>query len=1200
MKRTCLVGPVALMLTLTAWCGCKPDVGFDPGSYEERVQAAFDPTIGIAPLPNDILLAGGKVQIPTTVNPCGKGDIKLMPPALEEFTETYLNTLDGFLPEYPVTFAFWSPDPDNLLVDPSSLTGADVRVFKISELLALYQEEVDKGTPESEILQAVKDQLSAPVGADAPEKGQLPEITNLTFSSELMPIDYSEALADCFTEPLKSQFWQMTATPEQNWEPGESYAVFLLTSVMDTGDTPKPIISPMTFNFLKSREPLVEPPKDPAISDEPLSLIPAPDADARMLEEIRLGLKPLIDYMEEYAPDSQKIGRSGMALAWTFTATTASSIAFDPSAGVVPSPNDLILAQLQDPVLSQAVLPPGTDCANPGTFFDLPEEVQVQADFFCWLSTLDGFSTTSAPAAAFSRPLDPDSVDAESALFFDVTGVHPEAVTTASLSYNAAKRQIGFTPSVPLIPGHRYLVVLLSGLKGKDGDVTYDVVPSAAMAMLKLTNPLAKDGATQVPGLVTDADAPTFEAIRLQFEPLLTVLADQDMPREDIVGFFSFTVTAANEALFDPNVGIVPFPNEVLLDLTTGLVNLPVSDSDPEALKNLVGGLNTLDGFSTVGSLTTGFSRPLDPDSLILAEDAEFVDATDTVTNLPGLLSSSSIGIADITDAMDPADPTKLDPTRLGELKVVGPDQFDIAFEQGQIVVTPRGGKPLPPNRRYMVVLFDRLESEKGDAEEAPPIIVAPQFFMARTPHPLAGVVECAPEVLAGEPDKICWKTFLPQLLTDADAEQLEGLRSAYKAIFDNFKLFGIEREQVLLFFTFNTATTYGELQALAAGLDGANKPSLWGGELLPAASGDVVDLFAEEASTADGISHVCIDCAINAEILLTEPDLTDPANQVMGHFGFKADGTPDFRPDQKLPFLFTLPAGPGPFPVVLFQHGLDDSRKALIKFASDLAVAGFAAVAIDAPLHGEHPVRIGGTEDGTGFFTADVLAVRDNLREAVLDQYQVTRFIREGGLNGFVRAQLGLAAGDPDPLDMQQVHYVGESLGGIIGAASTGINPGLDKVALVTPAGHLMKVFMETPNEAFKKPLVDALAALGIEAGTPAFLQFVDFAQWALDKADPINFGWIADAVEGMTVADRYLIIKAVGDDFLPNSTTDELWEALSQADGTLPQMKEFTGDAGSPLCHGFFMGDCGPADVKEKARLNVIEFLKGMPLSD
>ncbi|NOZ01212.1 MAG: hypothetical protein GXP54_04905 [Deltaproteobacteria bacterium] len=1198
-------GLFAILLVLSV--GCKPDVGSDPGTYQERVQAAFDPAVGIAPLPNDILRVDGKVQITTTVDPCGKGDVKLMPPALEEFTKTYLNTLDGFLPENPLTFQFWSPDPDNLLVDPATFTAADVRVFNVTELMSIYQDELAKGTPENEIWQAVMDRLSPPPGIDSPEKGQLPEVQGLTFSQSLEKIDYSEALAECFDKPLRSTFWQMTATPPKKWEPGATYAAFLLTSVMDTGATPRPIISNVTFNFLKSKDSLVTAPADPEVSDLPLSLIPASDEEARMLEQIRLGLKPLFDYMEDQAPASQKISRSKIALAWTFTVTTAGSIAFDPSAGVAPSPNDLVLDMLKDPATAPTMLPPGTNCQDPSTFFDLPEDVQVQADFFCWLATLDGYSTTSAPAAQFTRPLDPGTVSAETAHFYDITGVHPEEVADATLAYNEDRRQISFTPSSPLAPGHKYLVLLMSGLAGKDGDLTYDVVPSPAMAMLKLTNPLSKDGVTQVPGLANDADAAMFESIRLQYEPLLTEMEALGMDRDAIVGFFTFTVTSSNEALFDPNVGIVPFPNEVLLDPKTGLVNLPISDSDPEALKNLAGGLNTLDGFSTMGSLTTGFSRPLDPDSLVLAKDATFADAADTVVRLPQLLTDASVGIADITDAMDPNDPTQLDPARLGEIEVLGPNEFDIAFTQGQLLVTPKGGKPLPPNRRYMVVLFDRLKSLKGDAEEAPPIIVSPTFFLARTPFPLAGKVDCTPAELAVDPNKVCWKSYLPQLLTDADAAQLETLRSAYKAIFDNFKLFKIEREQVLLFFTFNTATTYGDIQSIMAdGLDDPNKPLLLGGDLLPAVSGDVSDLFTEMGSTATGVANVCIDCALNADILLDEPDLSDPANPVMGHFAFDADGKPVFRANQKLPFILTLPAGTGPFQVVLFQHGLDASRKSVIKFASDLAQAGFAAVAIDAPLHGNHPVRIAKKADGTDapdgymFFSADVLAVRDNLREAVLDQYQMTRFIKSGRLDAFVKTQLGLGDGDPDPLDTTHVFYVGESLGGIIGSLSAGVNADLDKLALVTPAGHLMKVFMETPNESFKQPLVDALDSLGIEAGTPAFTQFVDFAQWALDRADPVNFGWIADAGTGQDVQDRILFIKAVGDDFLPNSTTDELRSAMTLADGTAPQLREFTGDQGGPLCHGFFLGDCGPSEVKAKARLNVIEFLEGLPLTD
>jgi len=1197
IKRISIVS-TAICVLAAALGGCKPDVDSDPSSFKARVQTVFDPAVGMVPLPNDILIVEGKVEIPTTVNPCGKGDVGLFPPAMEEFTREYLNLLDGFLPEQALTFAFWSPDPENLLVDPMKMKEGDVRVFEVSDLKRLLGEETNNGLKDAELMEAVKDRLSA--------AGQLDEVTGMQFSSEFTEVDYSELLADCFSKPLRTQFFQMSATPPSNWEPGETYAAFVLTSISDTGDDQAPIVSPITFNFLKSIEPLIEPSKDPDTNDAPLSLIPATDEEALMLEEIRLELKPILDWFEGYAPVEQQIDRARMALAWTFTVSTAGSIVFDPSTGAVPAPTDLILDQLKDPVTATSLIPEDPagelDLCDPGYFFDLDESVQVQAAFFCWLKSLDGFSANSAPAAAFTRPLDADTVSAETARFLDITGAHPEEVTGAALAYNAAKRQVGFTPSSTLDPGHRYLVVLLDGLDGKEttgegeNEVveTYDIVPSPAMAMLKLTKPLVSNGVTQVPGLVSDADAPAFEAVRLQYEPILAVLDDMDIPREDIVGFFTFTVSSSNEALFDPNVGVIPFPNEVLLDqdlANQGInkVKMPISDSDPAALQALLGGLNTLDGFSTMGSLTTSFSKPLDDGSIVLALDAEFEDATDCVKNLPTLLSDASIGIADITDAMDPNDPTQLDPTRLGELKVIGPDVFDVTFKQDQLIVTPAPGRPLPPNRRYMVVLFDRLETHGDDN----PIIVSPTFFLARSPFPLAGQVDCAPEELADDPDKVCWTSFLPQLLSNDDAAQLEGLRSAYGAIFDNFTLFGIEREQVLLFFTFNTATTYAELASIIeTGLDTPNKPLLWGGELQSPLSQDVKDLFGD--SPMDGLAHVCVDCAVQADILLSDPDESDPDNPVMGHFQVDEEGLPEFSMGRKLPFIFTLPAGAGPFEVVLFQHGLDGSREDVVDIASDLALAGFATVSIDAPLHGDHPVRTEGTASGTDFFTADVMAVRDNIREAVLDQYQITRFIREGRLTGFVRDELGLDEGD-DPLVTEHVHYLGVSLGGITGAVSAGMIDGFDKVALVTAGGHLMSIFMDTPNTDFKQPLVDALASLGIEDGTPEFLQFVDFAQWALDRADPVNFGWVADAGTGIAVEDRFLVIEAVGDDFIPNSTTEELHAAMSLADGTSPPLLKYTGDSGGDLCHGFFMEDCGPEAVRQEARAEVVKFFNG-----
>ncbi len=1159
--------------------GCRPDTGSCPECYEPRVVALFDPTQGVMPMPNDLVRSGGKVQVPVTLTLSSGQEVRLHTPAMEEFVTGYLNTLDGFLPETPITFEFYSPSPDTLQVNPATIGPASFRVYDITDLVRALQTE----------------------GAEVPDYSSEWEVGGLQFAQNLVEVRSATG----------TRLSRMIVTPSSPWKPGHTYVGFLLTTVQDNAQEPRAIVPSLTFNYLKSKDALVKPSEKPDDS-LPVSLIPVDDETAARLEQARLALKPVLDYFEGSVPDKVKIARSQIALAWTFTVTTASEFVFDPEAGDIPTPNDLLMQQLHDPAGLQALLPEGVDCADDNTIDALDTAMQAQAAFFCWLASLDGFSATSVAQARFTRPLDPASVTPEQVRLLDVTGAQAREVAGAIVK--PVKEGLGVEVSPPgvLEPGHRYAVVILDGIQGKDGDETYAVAPSPAMAMLKLDKPLydvktGPDGkpllddkgepvlGSMLPDLLDDSQAALLEAVRVQLAPLFAVLDAMGVSKERVVGLFSFTVSSASEALFDPQAGVIPFPNEVLykdVEHPEQGLNLPISPDDPPALKAVLSDLNALDGFSPLGTIVTSFSRPLDPASLVLTEDAVFDDLNDALARFPALLKDASVGIADITE-VDPDDPLTF-----AKVRVLGPEALEVAAEATRLVVRPRPGHPLQPGRRYMVVLFKRLKSVVTPEGKEPPIIVSPTFFLARSKYPLSRTIECPEGTPAGT---VCTASNLPLVLSDAEAALLETLRKGYEPIFSAFAMLGIQREDVVLFYTFRTLTAAEELQTLIEDLSTPQtKPLLWGGELKPVAHPDVQAVFA--GFPTDGIARACVDCAINARVLLAEPDLSDPNNPVMGHFQYNEDGTPKFRKDQRLPFLFVLPEGTGPFPVVLFQHGLDGTRQDLVKVGSDLAKAGLASIAVDAPLHGDHPVRITSTPSGTGFFTADVAAVRDNLREAVLDQYQVSRFVREV-LGGFVAEQLGRAPGDPPVLDVEHITYLGVSLGGIIGAVSAALNPDFDRVALVVAGGHLMRIFTETPNEGFRKPLQDALAALGIEPGSAAYAQFIEFAQWGLDRADPVNFGRLA-GLPGVRVADRFLLVMARGDDFVPNSTTEELAAALSLADESTLAPTVFPAGGGT-LCHGFFLDGCPPAkypdldqavvsQARNQARAEVVDFLK------
>lgn len=1156
---------ILLIALLFAQTGCKPDVGACPECYNPTVIAFFDPQQGVIPMPNDLVRGEGKLSIPLSVKTGNGKEVRLYPAAMEEFVVEYLNTLDGFPPETPISFDFYSPNPDTLFPDISTIGPSSVKVFDVTEVLASD-------------------------GSDLPQFSEEMEVKGLIFPQSFDPVESATG----------TRLLRITIKPTIPWAAGRTYAVFVLTSAKDSSG--KPIASFMLFNYLKSKEPLVAASRK--VGDERLvAVIPTDDETAIALEQARLALKPIFDYFESELPESKRISRSNVALAWTFTVAKGSEFVFDLERGEIPTPHDLFLSQLHDAQGLRALLPEGADCGEPESIDNLEEDLRARAAFLCWLASLDGFSATSVASAKFTKALDPDSVKrAETVYIVDISGPSGSVV---DFSLEVIEGEVRMKPKTFWQPGHRYAVVFVGDIRANDASPAYS---SSAMAMLKLDRPLydllldrngepildehgqPKKG-SMLPGLLSDSEALALEIVRLEYSRLFDIFASLNIPKDKVIGLYTFTVSSANEALFDPQIPIIPFPNDLLFKdpekPSKGLA-LPISPQDPAPLQAVLNGLNALDGFSPLESISALFSRPLDYQSLTLCEDATFADLADALSRIPSMVKDAAIVVADITEV-----DTK-DPSTLARLKLLGPQMLEAKAPQVGLALWPKIGRPLEPGRRYMVVLTNRLRSAFTPQGVEPPITVSPAFFFARSKYPLVRNFPC-PE----DKSKTCYATNLEGILSDEDAQALEALRLAYRPIFDAFELLGVPRESVVLFFTFRTLTVAEEMRSLIKELSGTQaKPLLWGGSLVAASDPQAKALF--KGHETQGIAKVCLDCAFIGRVLLGEPD---PQNPIPKQFQYDENGSPKFSDDVKLPFFFVLPEGSGPFPVVVFQHGLGGSRLDLVKIASALAKEGLASIAIDAPLHGDHPIRIQNTPSGTGFFTPDVLAVRDNLREAVLDQYQLTRFIKEV-LPGFLAKELGLEPGAPSLVDVEQIAYLGVSLGGIIGAVSTALNENLRKAALVVAGGHLMRIFTETQNADFRKPLETALEALGIEPNSQAYEQFISFAQWALDRADPVNFARLA-ALPDLGVSERFLFIEAKDDDFIPNSTTEELVEALSLADGSRPMLRVYPEGQGS-LCHGFFLDGCPPslypsldqgivAAAQGKAQSDAIAFLKG-----
>ena len=260
----------------------------------------------------------------------------------------------------------------------------------------------------------------------------------------------------------------------------------------------------------------------------------------------------------------------------------------------------------------------------------------------------------------------------------------------------------------------------------------------------------------------------------------------------------------------------------------------------------------------------------------------------------------------------------------------------------------------------------------------------------------------------------------------------------------------------------------------------------------------------------------------------------------------------------------------PAGWPLIIFQHGIGGNRENLFFVADLLAQAGFAAVAMDLPLHGvtdtsdpfyensgvaanipilgslfiapERTFDLDLENNSTGASGADgkidpsgtwynnvasLITSRDNSREAIADLLALTHTLKTVGTGG-------------GPLiDSNRLYYFGHSLGAIVGVGVLGLDSEIGAAVLANPGGGLIK--MIEASTTLGPVLTQLLASEGTPQGSDAFESAERLAQTIVDGADPDNFAAAARQAHAIDM------IEAAGDQVVPNA-------ALSTCPSMLP----------------------------------------------
>jgi hypothetical protein len=395
----------------------------------------------------------------------------------------------------------------------------------------------------------------------------------------------------------------------------------------------------------------------------------------------------------------------------------------------------------------------------------------------------------------------------------------------------------------------------------------------------------------------------------------------------------------------------------------------------------------------------------------------------------------------------------------------------------------------------------------------------------------------------------------------------------------------GLNPANVVVSFSFSTESTADSLGAVAQII--AATPATPPAVVSPPGTGPTGHLTTRDllGTAVPGIADIFVG-SVRVPYYLSAPSAADPAAPVT-RFWTAAGPSPApgidpasrnltrFNPvpaktaDLDIPLFLTMPntAGPagvkppGGWPVAIFQHGLTRNRVDAAAIADAFALAGFVVASIDLPLHGITPLNTAlapfrqpgheltfdldvsnnttlapgpdGVVDGSGqnfVNLSSLLTTRDNLRQGAVDLLALTKALSLVDLDG---------DSTPD-LDVSNLHFVGHSLGSIVGGVYATFGSAAKTASLLMTGGGVARTIVDSPT--FGPAINNALTAQGLIPGTTLYNQFLRDAQTAVDAGDPLNYIAALAALKPVHITQ---IVGPPPDQVVPNSSTQRMIDA-------------------------------------------------------
>ncbi len=587
-------------------------------------------------------------------------------------------------------------------------------------------------------------------------------------------------------------------------------------------------------------------------------------------------------------------------------------------------------------------------------------------------------------------------------------------------------------------------------------------------------------------------------------------------------------ITGLLTADFDPSNGVSPIPSNLFfLGTDDFTLNVPLSPGDdPNDYGNPLVALSTLDGFSTTEKWVTTFtSEPytLDPSTIVPGQTVRMFE----VSTIFGTIVAVS-----------------------GIVRELTPGREFVAVASGNtLAIIPTS--PLKEMTTYMAVMTNGIKDTQGNDA---------------TPDTTYHLSKKADSWV----DAQGHSTY--SLIDDATAATLESLRQMTLGQETAAASMGIDPADIILSWTAQTESITPVLKNLRSiarpartvvGPTGLTTSVIGGFGLADVYAGIITLPYYLGVPGAENPTAPLTDFWTAAPGAYVAPFDALGLNPTSTHITV-ANPFPVVTSMQTVPLMMAVPnAASGHtkpaagWPVLIYGHGLGGNRSHLLTVADAAAQAGYAVIAIDAPLHGispEDPVLAplhikntpfadmanertfdvdyvnnatgapgpDGHPDASGTHMINLsstLTSRDNARQGNADLSILAVTIPTISYDGDAL---------PD-LDGSTIQYTSLSMGSILGTPFIAVEPTVNNAFLSVPMGGLARGLEASPT--FGPGIRAGLeAAAGLVPGTSDYEQFFIVFQTIVDAADPIN--WSAEASRYNNI----VLHEVIGDTVLPN----------------------------------------------------------------